>query len=200
MTEIPVENHFPKELSRLYEFHQWKHACAILKSDFPNEWKDLVDMLTNFRLKKSWITKGGGNKTELAKWIDKFLGDRGWVEKQFATSVTVDESRIESPTHKIDCYKNRIALELEWNNKDPFFDRDLNNFRLLFDLRAISVGIIITRCDDLQDIFNDLGRGSSYGMSTTHMSKLLPRIEGGGGAGCPILVIGMKKTLYAEDI
>ena len=200
MSETPVEKHFSKELADLYEFHQWKHACAILKSDFPNEWKDLIAMLTSFRLKKSWITKGGGNKTELAKWIDHFLGERDWVEKQFETSVTVDESKIESPTHKVDCYKNRIALELEWNNKDPFFDRDLNNFRLLFDLRAISVGIIITRCDDLQDIFDDLGRGSSYGMSTTHMSKLLPRIEGGSGAGCPILVIGMKKTLYREDL
>jgi hypothetical protein len=69
----------------------------------------------------------------------------------------------------------------------------------LFDLRAISVGIIITRCDDLQDIFNDLGRGQSFGASTTHMSKLLPRIEGGGGSGCPILVFGISKKLYVED-
>jgi len=38
---------------------------------------------------------------------------------------------------------------VEWNNKDPFFDRDLNNFRLLFELRAIDLGIIITRTDDL---------------------------------------------------
>lgn len=73
-----------------------------------------------------------------------------------------------SPTHKVDCYKNRVALEIEWNNKDPFFDRDLNNFRLLFDLRAISIGVIVTRCDELQLIFNDLGRGASYGASTTH--------------------------------
>ena len=200
MTEIQVKKHFPKELAEKYEFHQWKHACAILKSDFPSEWKDLVAMLSEFLLLKSWIIKGGGNKTELAKWIDAFLGERGWVEKQFATSVIVDENKMESPTHRIDCYKNRIALELEWNNKDPFFDRDLNNFRLLFDLRAISVGIIITRCDELQEIFDKLGRGSSYGMSTTHMSKLLPRIEGGSGAGCPILVIGLKKKLFMEDI
>ena len=112
----------------------------------------------------------------------------------------VDESKLESPTHKVDCYKNRIALELERNNKDPFFDRDLNNFRLLFDLRAISVGIIFTRCDELQEIFNSLGRGSSYGNSTTHMSKLLPRIEGGSGAGCPLIVIGITKKLYIENI
>ncbi len=62
-------------------------------------------------------------------------------------------------------------------------DRNLNDFRLLFELRAISVGVIITRCDELQAIFDTLGRGKSYGFSTTHMAKLLPRIEGGGGGG-----------------
>ena len=66
-------------------------------------------------------------------------------------------------------------------------------------LGAISVGVIITRCDDLQDVFVELGRGASYGASTTHMSKLLPRIEGGGGSGCPILVFGISKKLYLED-
>lgn len=191
--------HFPADLCNLYEIHEWKHASAIMKHDFPNEWGDLVAMMRAFRLHKSWITKGGGNKSELAKWVDEFLGARGWVEKQFATAMVVDEAKLESPTHKVDCYRNQIALELEWNNKDPFFDRDLNNFRLLFDLRAISVGIIFTRCDELQAIFNELGRGSSYGNSTTHMSKLLPRIEGGGGAGCPIIAIGISRALYEAD-
>jgi len=44
-----------------------------------------------------------------------------------------------------------------------------------------------------------VGRGDSYGSSTTHMSKLLPRIEGGGGGGCPILVFGITRRLYVED-
>ena len=182
-----------------YEVHEWKHACAILANDFSSEWHDITNLLEQFRLHKSWITEGGGRKSKVAEAIDKFLYSRGWEEKEFATSVRVDENIMDSPTHKIDCYKNRIALEIEWNNKDPFFDRDLNNFRLLFDLRAISVGIIITRCDSLQEIFNRLGRGKSYGSSTTHMSKLLPRIEGGGGAGCPLLVFGIKDNLYKED-
>jgi N6-adenosine-specific RNA methylase IME4 len=59
----------------------------------------------------------------------------------------VDQSTTHSPTHKVDEYKNQVAVEVEWNNKDPFYDRDLNNFRLLFDLRVISVGIIITRME-----------------------------------------------------
>lgn len=182
-----------------YEVHEWKHACAILKNDFPNEWEDLIEMLEAFRLKKSWITVGGGRKSKVSGWIDSFLYDRGWVEKDFSTKVVVDENEMNTPTHKIDCFKNRVALEIEWNNKDPFFDRDLNNFRLLFDLRAVSVGIVITRCDELQNIFKSLGRGPSYGASTTHISKLIPRIEGGGGGGCPILVFGIKDTLYEED-
>ena len=102
-----------------------------------------------FRLRKSWITQGGGRKSKISEAIDTGLFARGWVEKDFATQLVVDEHVMDSPTHKIDCYKNRVALEIEWNNKDPFYDRDLNNFRLLFELRAVSVGIIVTRCDDL---------------------------------------------------
>ena len=188
----------PKLILEKYEVHEWKHACAILANDFPNEWQDILSLLVQFKFCKSWITVGGGRKSKVADAIDAFLYNRGWVEKEFATSVKVDENVMESPTHKVDCYKNKIALEIEWNNKDPFFDRDLNNFRLLFDLRAISVGVIITRCDHLQDIFESLGRGSSYGASTTHMSKLLPRIEGGSGGGCPILVFGISRKLFDE--
>lgn len=182
-----------------YEVHEWKHACAVLKSDFSNEWMEIIELLQNFKLCKSWLIEGGGRKSKVAEQIDHFLYNKGWKEKKFATSVKVDEVVMDSPTHKVDCFKNRVALEIEWNNKDPFFDRDLNNFRLLFDLRVISVGIIITRCDHLQTIFNNLGRGNSYGASTTHISKLLPRIIGGSGAGCPILVFGISNKLYNED-
>lgn len=189
----------PPDIRKKFEVHEWKHAGAILRNDFRDEWDDLVELLRKFALCKSWIEEAGGRKSKVASAIDNFLYERGWQEKEFLTSVRVDEKVFDSPTHKVDCFKNGVALEIEWNNKDPFFDRDLNNFRLLFELRAISVGIIITRADHLQEIFDELGRGSSYGASTTHMSKLLPRIEGGGGAGCPILVFGITKECYRED-
>ena len=189
----------PETIREKYEIHEWKHACAILKNDFPDEWHDLLDLLNEFVLCRSQIETPGGRKSPIADFIDSYLFKRGWVEKHFETSMTVDGDTMESPTHKVDCFRNKVAIEIEWNNKDPFFDRDLNNFRLLFDLRAISVGIIITRCDSLQKIFKRLNKGHSYGASTTHMSKLLPRIEGGGGGGCPLLVFGISDRLYAED-
>jgi hypothetical protein len=189
----------PPFLLKNYEVHEWKHACAILNQDFPAEWMDIVQTLKTFRFNKSWISVGGGRKSKVSEAIDSTLYAKGWVEKHFDTEILVDSVRVESPTHSIDCFKNRVALEIEWNNKDPFYDRDLNNFRLLFELRAVSVGVIITRCDHLQEIFEGLGRGSSFGASTTHMSKLLPRIKGGSGGGCPLLVFGITKNLYVED-
>ena len=183
----------PPEIRERFEVHEWKHAIAILNTDFPNEWNDIIDLLTALSIPVSWIKEPGGRKSKIAEFVDHFLcEERGWVEKKFDTQLVVDGIAIDSPTHKIDCYKNGVAIELEWNNKDPFFDRDLNNFRLLFDLRAISVGVIITRTDELQAVFDSVGKGGSYGASTTHMSKLSPRIDGGGGAGCPVLVFGIK--------
>ena len=190
----------PQFIRDHYEIHEWRHACAILKADFHSEFEDICTVLNQFRLLKSHIAVGGGRKSKVAEAIDGELYRKGWRETNFDTKITVDGRDMESPTHAVDCYKNRIALEIEWNNKDPFFDRDLNNFRLLFDLRVISVGVIITRCDNLQEIFDSLGRGKSYGSSTTHMSKLLPRVQGGGGAGCPLLVFGIGRSLYVEDI
>ncbi|WP_296640499.1 BglII/BstYI family type II restriction endonuclease [Roseinatronobacter sp.] len=195
-----LHDRLPSFVKEHYEVHEWRHASAILASDYPQEWQDILDVLTAFRLRKSWIATGGGSKSKVSGFIDEFLYERGWIEKKFETGVLLDGQRLDSPTHQIDCYRNKVALEIEWNNKDPFFDRDLNNFRLLFDLRAVSVGVIVTRCDGLQDIFKKLGRGQSYGASTTHMSKLLPKIEGGGAAGCPLLVFGISPSLYVEDM
>lgn len=186
----------PEDLCARYEVREWRHAAAILAGDFPDEWNDIREVLRGFKLCKSFIDTGGGRKSKVSESIDSAFYARGWTEKSFSTAIVVDGSTSDSPTHAIDCYKNGVGLEIEWNNKDPFFDRDLNNFRLLFDLRVVSVGVIVTRCDSLQGIFERLGRGKSYGASTTHMGKLLPKIDGGGGGGCPILVFGIKDVLY----
>lgn len=197
---MPSKSLIPEDIAEQYEVHQWRNALAVLAAAHADEWSDILEVLRSFRLLKSEIATPGGRKSLIANKLDGSFFELGWIEKAFDTKIVVDESEYETPTHKIDCYKNRVALEVEWNNKDPFYDRDLNNFRLLFDLRAIDVGVIITRCDELQTIFDDLGRGKSYGSSTTHMSKLLPRLEGGGGGGCPVVVFGIRRALYVEDI
>ena len=182
-----------------YEIHEWRHARAILERDFPEEWSEIVAVLAQFRLLRSDILTPGGGKSPISAKIDGALADLGWKEKSFDTKILVDDCEMSSPTHGVDCIKSAVGLEIEWNNKDPFYDRDLNNFRLLFELRALSVGVVVTRSDELQSLFNELGKGASYGASTTHMGKLIPKLEGGGGGGCPVLVFGITRRLYVED-
>lgn len=189
----------PQEIHDKYEIKEWRHASAILTKDYPEEFADLLWVLERFKLRHGAIAKGGGNKSDVAGEIDWLFNQRGWSKKQFDTEIHIDQAVIESPTHEVDQFKNGIAVETEWNNKDPFYDRDLNNFRLLFDLRVVAVGIIITRTDELQDIFEALGRGDSFGEATTHMRKLVFKADGSGAGGCPVLAIGIRKSLYDPD-
>jgi hypothetical protein len=189
----------PADIVARYEVHEWRNGLAILGAAHPKEWRNIVEVLRGFTLLKSDVMKPGGSKGLISSKLDTHFTCLGWVEKKFDTKIVVDSAEHIAPTHKVDCYKNRVALEVEWNNKDPFYDRDLNNFRLLFELRAIDAGVIITRCSELQQIFNKLGRGPSFGNSTTHMAKLLPRLEGGGGGGCPVVVFGIRGAAYVED-
>lgn len=192
-------NLLPNDILNNYQVFEWNHATSILYCDFPDEFNEIISILTNFKLNKEDILKAGGRKSPIAEAIDSKFYELDWEEKWFKVNIDVDGDTVHIPTHGVDCYKNRIAVEVEWNNKDPFFDRDLNNFRLLFDLNTISVGVIITRCSNLQTIFKKLGKGSSYGASTTHMNKLLPRIQSNGAGGCPVLAFGISDSLYLED-
>ena len=197
---MSTEYLIPKNLLEGYHVREWRNATGVLKTACPDEWAEIVEILSKFRLLRSEVETAGGARSPISRGLDGAFYGLGWKEKQFKTSISVDEKTYESPTHKVDCFKGRVALELEWNNKDPFFDRDLNNFRLLFDLRAIDVGVIVTRATELQKIFQTLGKGASYGASTTHHTKLWPRVEGGGGGGCPILTFAIKPSLYVDDV
>ncbi|MBI3822000.1 MAG: restriction endonuclease [Planctomycetes bacterium] len=163
-----------------YHFEERDHACAILARDFPTEFKDLLDCLDAFTLKKSAVLTPGGGRSPIPIAIDGFLVKRGWKEESFDINIEVDGEIIPIPTHSIDNFKNRVGVEVEWNNKTEFYDRDLNNFRLLKELRVLSVGVIITRLSELQQVFDSLGKGKAYGNSTTHWNKLMPKVHGGG--------------------
>ncbi len=196
---MSTEHLVPEDLRTLYHVREWRNAAGVLSTACPDEWKDIVEILRSFRLLRSEILTAGGGLSPISQGINAAFGGRGWKETKFSTKIVVDETEYVTPTHLVDCFKGRVALELEWNNKDPFFDRDLNNFRLLFDLRAIDVGVVLTRASELQSIFDDLGKGASYGNSTTHHQKLWPRIEGGGGGGCPVLTFAITPALYVDD-
>lgn len=191
--------YFPEPIPSKFRIYNYRHADVILKHGFPDEHRDLVNVLSEYELLYSHILKPGGNKGPISLGLENSFSELGWVEKKWDIDVVIDGDSRDSPTHKVDYYRNRIAVETEWNNKDPFFDRDLNNFRLLHALDVISVGIIITRATELHEVLYKLRSRSSYGASTTHHGKVLPKIAGGGAAECPLLIFAIKPAATVDD-
>ncbi len=109
----------PPDIIARYEVHEWRNGLAILAAAHPQEWNDILAVLREFRLLRSSVLKPGGRKSTIAEKLDGHFFRLGWKEKGFKTKIVVDDAEYDAPTHKVDCYKNRVALEVEWNNKDP---------------------------------------------------------------------------------
>ncbi len=126
------------------------HAEAILKHDIPQAVTELETVLSEINIPIEELVRGGGGEGELTQRIRKRLSiEFGWKKHNFEIKKIIDGIEKESISHEVDHVKNfangTIALEIEWNNKDPFFDRDLENFKRLHADGAISIGAIITR-------------------------------------------------------
>lgn len=197
---MTIEDHIPEELRRLYEVHDYRHAAALLACEFCHEFEEVCLALESFRFKTEDILTGGGNESRIPKRMSELLRPRGWVEGKLTASMLVDGRTIRQDTHKVDYVKGRVAFDLEWNSKDQTFDRDLYAFRTFFDYDRISVGVLVTRSNELDPWFKSLGKNISqkYGASTTHMGKLLPRLAAGRSGGCPVLVFGITTALLEE--
>lgn len=224
------------------------HADAILAQDFAAETDELVETLLGFRLPVTELIGSGGGEALSTQRLRRTLAGMGWPKHVFEVRLSVDGITREAISHEIDHVRRSdrgvLALEIEWNNKDPFFDRDLENFQRLHALSAISLGVIVTRGDDLhsgmialvEDFLTQAGVASpddlaAYGMkrrterqaaalarsiavgipfarafatafvkdkfgeATTHWRKLETRVARGVGNPCPLLLIGLPRSV-----
>jgi len=130
------------------------HAEAILTLDMPEAIDDLQSVLATCEIPISELVGSGGGASKFTQRLRSALTRKNWKKHNFEVKKTIDGFEKESRSHEVDHVKRfekgAVALEIEWNNKDPFFDRDLENFQRLHAEGAISVGVIITRGSSLQ--------------------------------------------------
>lgn len=177
------------------EFHS--HAWAILSVDFPEALTELGAALEGLTIPIDEIIGSGGGEAKGTQRLRRTLSDLGWKKANFEIRKTINGVERESISHEIDHVRRfsngkTLALEIEWNNKDPFFDRDLENFKRLHAEGAISVGVIVTRGASLQDRmkefvarYADLNRVESFeelrrlGLNPTNRQEesVLRRVE-----------------------
>jgi hypothetical protein len=198
-----------------YHYGATRYADVILKESFHDRWLDLVSALEQFRPTLTELRSGGGGRTVFVKRFDDSLhamtkdGEVVWDKRRINIRRYIDVDGVtlrayRTKDHEIDMFgignfEERIpavAVEMEWNNKDPFYDRDLISFQALWQEGAIALGVIVTRGPGLQQLIGPTIRskdgGFKYGQSTTHWDKLTPRVDIGGGGGCPLLLIGIE--------
>jgi hypothetical protein len=136
------------------EFHS--HAQAILGVDFPDAVRELEAALGGMSIPIEEIIGSGGGEAKGTQRLRRSLAELGWRKTAFTIEKRINNVTKESISHEVDHVRGFgegrvVALEIEWNNKDPFFDRDLENFKRLHAEGAISVGVIVTRGASLQD-------------------------------------------------
>lgn len=198
-----------------YVYGATRYADVILRHAFADRSKDLIAALDSFYPTLTELRTGGGGRTVFVKRFDDSLaakldaGDVIWGKQNISISkeLSLDKTALKKARtrgHEIDMFGKGskenplpgIAVEMEWNNKDPFFDRDLLSFQALHREGAIAVGVIITRGPLLQALIGTTIRSSEggwkYGQSSTHWDKLLPRVNFGGGGECPLLLVGIE--------
>ena len=200
----------PLSLCSKYEMHNFNHAVEILSQAYPREYAEIVSALEVFSLSVSDIVTSGGSESAIPKKLSALLRPLDWQEVKITGDLLVKQqnrnsTRVSEVTirdfiggHNIDYVKNRIALDMEWNSKDQTFDRDLYAFRTFYECNIISCGIIITRSEQLNAVFDKLGIKRKYGASTTWMGKLLPRVSAGRHGGCPLWVVGITPAAIAD--
>ena len=233
--DADVQRYISAEVREHYDVYSYRHAAAILANSFPVELAEIEAALLAFRITTRDIGTPGGNESDMPKKFSRTLRPKGWVESRIQGDLLVrmqeyDEQflpngkvrkvkRSESTPrtienfidgHKIDYVKGRVAFDLEWNSKDQTFDRDLYALRAFHECGLISVGVMVTRSEKLNPVFDvvpqlnkegeEVGKSvrAKYGASTTWMGKLLYRLNAGRHGGCPVLVFGITPKLIED--
>lgn len=155
-----TQNSLQVLIDKGFEVLYVSHAAAILNGDFPDASSEIAKVLGEMDLPITEIIGSGGGETKFTQRLRKALAAREWRKHNFVIGKTIDGVPRESTSHEVDHVKRYpagvIACEIEWNNKDPFFDRDLENFKRLHAEGAISVGVLVTRGSSLQDAMSSL--------------------------------------------
>ncbi|BCH24114.1 BglII/BstYI family type II restriction endonuclease [Mesorhizobium sp. L-8-3] len=139
------------------EFHS--HARSILEGEFPEAVAELEEVLLGATIPIEEIIGSGGGETKGTQRLRRGLKAKGWDTVTFTVEKIINGVARESVSHKMDHVRSfigddrtyTIAMEIEWNNKDPFYDRDLENFKRLHADGAISIGVIVTRGRSLHE-------------------------------------------------
>jgi hypothetical protein len=218
------KDRLPAAILAKYSFAETRNATAILSATNPAAYSEMVEVLSEFQLRSQDLIEPGGQESALAARINEAFRSKGWREARADTLIQL--SLVVSPWgneaqhppitretknegYKVDNFRHRVALDVEWNAKDGNLDRDISAYRALYDAGLIDIGILLSRTLDLRELAEQVAL--DHGMTakeakkrlqtttTTNDRKLLPRLTRGDAGGCPVLAIFIAKNTYVPS-
>lgn len=207
-----------------WEFMETNSAAAVMQAVCSSEWKDIVDVLSTYRLSPEYWLKTGGNRGDIAKQIDNLFLARGWREARLdleTTGILLDSDNalignlpsVRQEGYLVDNYKGRVVLDVEWNAKDGNLDRDLASYRSWYEAGVISAGVIITKdrlsllnlarkiWSEYQATLPETDRTKSLPIdlktsTVTAFDKAQMRVRRGVMGTCPVLIIAASERTW----
>ena len=146
-----------------WEILDYNFAIETADRLFSKEIKELCEILdiTNVDIERDIIT-GGGGKTLIVQDFEKKFKQKNWkknninMTNQISFENGINPKETKAASHEVDHLmisenEDLAILEIEWNNKSEFFDRDIQNILNAWQIQAIELGIIITRSKKLNE-------------------------------------------------
>lgn len=214
----------PPEARNHWVFMETNSASAVMQAVCPQEWADIIDVLSSYRLDPKYWLKAGGNRGDIAAQIDAEFHSRGWRETRLDLETrgilfSKNNKKIGElpPSYQegylVDNFKNRVVLDVEWNAKDGNLDRDLAAYRSWFEAGLISAGVIITKdrisllnlakriWQEYQETLDGALRNNKLPIdlttsTVTAFDKAQIRVRRGVMGSCPVLIIAANESTW----
>ena len=211
------ERVLPSEILDRFAIRETRDAAAVIQNTNPDEFNEIIEVLSAFRLTEEDILTPGGSKGMVATRLDQTFRAFGWREGRYDREITSKlrlmpyrpsgekraeetETKVLSEGYKVDNVKGKIALDVEWHAKDGNLDRDVGAYRALYDVGIITAGVVVTRSyQEIRDLALRLGRDAFKTTTTTTLEKLEPRMTRGDAGGCPVLAFGITSRCMHGD-
>jgi hypothetical protein len=152
-------SHLYQQVSRLYECHNYRHAVAILKTDFPHEFIDICEVLLRTDLLETRSSGHGISDTKCQTLIHNWLQPKGWAKERVAEQVVFEYEVLSENTYSLDWVKNRVVFDVGWNTKRSC-KTHLSSLQPFFTHNKISVVVVASNNTRLVDCIETYGKGS----------------------------------------
>jgi hypothetical protein len=207
-----------------WEYMETNSAAAVMQAVCSAEWRDIVDVLSTYRLSPEYWLKAGGNRGDVADQIDTLFSARGWREARLdleTTGILLDRNNavvgnlppVRQEGYLVDNHKGRVVLDVEWNAKDGNLDRDLASYRSWYEAGVISAGVIITKDRlsllnlarriwlEYQATLPETGRTTRLPIdlstsTVTAFDKAQMRVRRGVMGTCPVLIVAASERTW----